>query len=63
MRVEDLKLDEDEAGETVDPARAVPTDGANCRNIVFGSPSRDRLGFRDKGDGCALVISSADRGT
>ena len=47
MWVEYLKLDEDEAGETVDPARVVPTDGANCRNIVSGSPSRDRLGFRD----------------
>ena len=44
MIVDDPKLDEDEAGEIVDPARAVPKDGANCRNIVSGSPSRDRLG-------------------
>ena len=47
MGIKDPMLDEDEADETVDPARAVPTDGANCRNIVSGSPSRDGLGFRD----------------
>ena len=47
MGVEDPKFDEDEAGETVNPARAVPIDGANCRNLAFADPSYDILGFRD----------------
>ena len=45
--VEDPWLDADEAGETVSPTRAVPTDGANCQNIDSMSPSYDILGFRD----------------
>jgi hypothetical protein len=44
--VDDPWLDEDEAGEIASPARAVPTDGANCRNIASADPSRDILGFR-----------------
>ena len=48
MGVEDPKLDEDDAGETVNPTRAVPTDVANCRNIDSADPSRDMLGFREK---------------
>ena len=44
LGVEDPKLDEDETGETVDPARVVPTDGANCHNIVLDNPSSDILG-------------------
>ena len=44
--LEDPWLDEDEAGETVSPARVVPTDGANCRNIDFADPLVDILGFR-----------------
>ena len=60
--VDDPWLDEDDAGEIVSPARAVPTDGANCRNIVSADPSRDMLGFRDM-ETDALVISTADRGT
>ena len=47
MGVEDPKLDEDEAGETVDPARAVPTDGTKCRCSGSTYPSYDILGFRD----------------
>ena len=45
--VDDPWLDEDDAGEIVSLARAVPTDGANCRNIASADPSRDMLGFRD----------------
>ena len=48
MGVEYPKLDEDGAGETVDPACAVPTDGANCQNIASVDPSYDILGFRDR---------------
>ena len=43
--VDDPWLDEDDAGEIVSPAHAVPTDGANCRNIDYTDPSRDMLGF------------------
>ena len=46
--VHDSWLDEDDAGETVSPTRAVPTDGANCRNLASADPSRDILGFREK---------------
>ena len=45
--VDDPWLDEDDASEIVSPACAVPTDGANCRNIASADPSRDMLGFRD----------------
>ena len=61
MGVEDPKLDEDEAGENVSPARAVPTDGPNCRNIDSADPSYDILGFRDR-EAYALVISMVDKG-
>ena len=44
---DDPWLDEGETGGTVDPARVLPTDGANCRNIVFDNPSSDILGFRE----------------
>ena len=46
MGVEDPKLDEDEAGETMNPACAVPTDGVNFRNIDSAAPSYEILGFR-----------------
>ena len=48
MGVKDPKLDEDETGETVSPARAVHTDSTNYRNIASADPSRDILGFREK---------------
>ena len=44
--VEDPWLDEDEAGKTVSLARAVPTDGANCRSIDSANPLVVILGFR-----------------
>ena len=44
--VEDPKLDDDETGETVSPARAVPTDGANYQNIDSADPLVGILGFR-----------------
>ena len=47
MAVENPKLDEDDAGETVSPTCAVPIDGANCRNLA-SDPSREILGFREK---------------
>ena len=45
---DDPWLDEDDAGEAVSPMRAVPTDGANCRNLASADPSRDILGFRER---------------
>ena len=44
--VDEPWLDEDETGRIADPARVFPTDGANCRNIVFDNPSSDILGMR-----------------
>ena len=41
--VDDPWLDEDDAGETVSPARAVPTDGANCRAYFQQSPTCTRV--------------------
>ena len=45
--VDDPWLDEDETGGIADPARVLPTDGANYRNIVFDNLSSDILGFRE----------------
>ena len=42
--VEDPWLDE--VGEDMNPVRAVPTDGANCRNIDSADPFVGILGFR-----------------
>ena len=46
-RVEDPWLDE--VREDMNPTRAVPTDGANCRNIDSADPLVDIIGFRVMG--------------
>ena len=49
------------AAETVTPAHFFPTDVANCRGSTTADLLYDILGFRDEGDGCALVISTANK--
>ena len=59
--VDELQFAELGAGEIVIPACFLPTDGANCRGSTTADPLYDILGFRDEGDGCALVISTANK--